>query len=192
MFRITTKFHYSRRGVSLVEAVVAVLILAIGTGAIVSGAYSAQRQQRLFNETVASKAAAIELTEVFRSFQRKDRLVAYLTTLPGPYRFCTQANDYDWATRTRSQATPIADLPHQTLHNGTPANRDFRVEVLNIETMEVDSTRCGQPMAGLSPPLGNNDRLLVTVGVSWAPPAGDGTFRTDSVRRVTLSTLLPE
>lgn len=180
--------HTCHSGFAMLEIAVALSLLGLGLGFFIYSQSASQAQQRKLLETVAAKSSALELIELFRSFHRRDVLIGYMT--PRGFKFCETINELNRSTSSVQKADPTAVLSESVFPGSAAlkANRDYRVDVIDISTMDVISSRCGQTASAPTPALGANERLLVTVGVSWVPLDN----KVSEARRVTLSTLLPE
>jgi hypothetical protein len=64
------------------------------------------------------------------------------------------------------------------------ANRFYQIFVVNVDTMDIQTTYCNNNAITM-PPLSPNERFLITVGVSWVP---HGRIE---VKRMVLTTLIP-
>lgn len=179
----------NRRGVTLISAVVAAVIVA-GSAFIAFSALNQSRGVSLGNsEQLVAQLWASELAEFFRGHHSSALLKTYLQTNPvggaNPYPLCSHINILDRVSKKIANPDPLAELPPQSGLN--EANRFYQVHVVNLDTLQiVKSPYCSQTATAAV--LGANERFLVTVGVSWLPRSG-GT--TTEVRRVVQSTIVP-
>jgi len=189
------------RGTTLLSFAMATLIAASGFVHLGRTSVDARRQASLLHETVIAEAHATELVEFFRSFTTKE-LMSYLSRNPfsghAPYTLCAHINILDRQTGQIFNEDPLAELPLNgplsQLDKRYSANRNYRIQVVNLKTMKIRKEVCGEAASNLSyslPAPGKlallpEEKFLVTVGVSWIPSG-----RTVSnVKRVALSAVL--
>ncbi len=67
------------------------------------------------------------------------------------------------------------------------ANRYYQVDVINMNTMELNKRWCNLPVASSSE-LAIDERYLVTVGVTWRP----GAELRNETMHVATTTIIPK
>lgn len=157
------------------------------------------------NRTTAETYAS-ELLEFFVS-HTSDQLKRYLEINPvdglstgglGAYPLCSHVNILDRVRGAVLNSDPIAELPvfnDAGAPIGLKANRFFQVQIVDMTTMNVRRDICDKtarqiflfgraPAAGETTGLAENERFLITVGMTW--PGGR-----NNIERVVLSTVIP-
>ncbi len=183
-----------QRGITLVGALVAGTLVAVGAVWCARELASQRRNQMDLRRSVRAGEYAIELVEMFRSWNTGTRMLAYLNApaAPGaPAPLCSHVNLLDRVNGRILNEDPAAALPTEALGTTegamSSANRSYRVHVVDALTMTPDMNFCTRLPSAL-PPLGPNHRFLVTVTVSWVPPGMD----LGSLKHVAVSALLPK
>ncbi len=185
------KTFVSARGVSIISVVISSAIVVTAIVLAQTGNRGIHQVQQHSQERLMANGYATELLELLSSYSTND-LVDYLKTNPAggasPYPFCAHINILNRATNKIYNRNPIAELPANPLDGPKgKANRFFQVRVVDIKTLAVkNNPYCAQNATTMTP-LTSDDRLLVTVGVSWLPKTGK-----TGVQRVALSTVLPK
>lgn len=191
-------------GFTLLELLLAISILGVAVyGFVVLRSPGAAAIKRAALNTTAS-GYATELVELFRSMTSA-QLIAYLSTNPvivgnPPYPLCAHIGIMDRNTGNIINGDPITNLPDQTTglpnifrgFEGTRApNRWYLVEVVNSTTLTQvtapSANICGRSPIGMA--LGADERLYVTVGMTWFPTA-EATI--NDVQRLTVGTVNPD
>lgn len=174
--------------------------LIAGTLVAVAALWSAQelasqkRNHADLRRSVRAGNYATELAEMFRSWDSSARLLAYLKTPVAPAKpaeLCAHVNLLDRVNGKVLNEDPMARLPDAAL-GATEASfaapsRSYRVHVVDALTLQPDMSFCGA-LPAAAPPLGPNQRFLVTVTVSWVPPGSD----LGNMKHVAVSTMLPK
>ncbi|MBI4403289.1 MAG: hypothetical protein HY537_03970 [Deltaproteobacteria bacterium] len=186
-----------------------IIVLTLLIGASVSSSVRAMAM-RVRNRQVA-EAYAAELLEAFRSktgttisdYLKKNPATGSTTAL---YKLCAHINILDrnassGTNRVLLNSDPNADLGTSPLDGPTAdlaANRFYSIQVINIlnNPPTFESQHCnkvfGTPDDGTHYDIADdsriNERLFITVGVSWVPKGGDKM----NPERLTLSTVIPE
>lgn len=182
---------FSKRGVSIISVVISSAIVVSAIVFAQSGNRGLLQVQQHSQERLIADGYATELLELLRSYSTAD-LVNYLKTNPAggasPYPFCAHVNILNRATNKIYNRNPIAELPENPLDGPKgKANRFFQVRVVDMKTLAVKNNPYCAQNAQTMTALAADDRLLVTVGVSWIPKTGKA-----GVQRVALSTVLPK
>lgn len=180
----------------MLETTVALIIVAIGFGIFIAGFTAVTRDQRRSTEEAAAKASIVELLEFFRAFGTGPQLLDYLDTNPADatlqaYTICSQVNKMDRTTQLIPKPDPGALLPASEwdgLAGASNANRFYQVHIVNIETLDMEDSRCGQRPGALTPAtLSPTERMMITVGVEWY---GGGRIE-NGLKQVAQSIILP-
>ncbi len=206
-------------GMAYIVGLIGLLLSLVG-GVYFNQTLTANRNLALdVREEAVAVAYATELLEFLRSFT-PTRMKEFLaqnpfdtdsnpSTPPLPYYFCSHNNLLDRVNSTTTtsvmlNADPMADLPVSTFNPGPgklSANRYFQVQVVDLSqpTLNPRTDICDKsanqiylygvaPSAGETIGLGQYERFLITVGVTWTSQSK----KTETVRRVAISSLLPE
>lgn len=184
----------SSRGIGLVEVVVVSALIAVATTLYVGSLLRQTRQAKAHSEKVLAELYASELLEAFASLQTGAKLKTFLGVNPvssslSPYFLCSHINVLDRASNRILNSHPVAEgelrLGNFDVSSKTRANRFFSVQVINIQTLQVEPSFCSYHINS-APALATNQRYLLTVGVSWVPEGE----RVEQVREVALSHVL--
>lgn len=181
-------------GFSLIGTVLATVLVTVSILYWIKSSVDSRNQQVVQKHSLVASLYASELLELFRS-HKSDRLKTILSkhpthSLAAPYPLCAHINLLDRKSGKILNADPIAELPEGNLLDGatlqTRANRYYQVQVVNIkgdasnDAITVNPGACVKtakditlsgrtPAAGESFTLTSDERLMVTVGVSWFP-----------------------
>lgn len=173
-----------KRGNLIMGSVFAVAILGATLVYFAQSVFSSRRTAVGLIKAAVAESLASELTEFFRSLKSSE-LNAHMA---GRFRLC---ENIDKINRTGSSPgtvvsspDPLAQLVASTLEGVQPADRYYRVEVIDISTAQPNSVVCGR----LAPyALAANERFLVSTIVDWPEGTTNPVFR-----EVRLATLLVE
>lgn len=185
-----------------------VMIAASGVIIILASLYfnassvSLRKQSQALSQSVYAEAQASELLEFFAAMSSNEALT-FLRKNPlnrdfpapspaspfTPYKMCSHINIVDRESGKIINADPLADLPEDSplvveKTKGKP-NRFYQVQVVDAETLSLKPNYCKQEPGTFT--LASNERLLVTVGMTWVPL---NTRPDELPRRVVLTTLL--
>ncbi len=185
------KFIKSRKGTVMIT-VGSLLVITAFLGSIVGALSSRNQSVRLYKRNLA-QIYATELIELFRS-KNTSELASYLLNLGHP--LCAHINIIDRDNNnTIINADPNVDLGPTQLdlvideNTVKPANRFFLVQVMDMNTMLPDNSKCNRTdYDALLTELEaeTTKKFFVTVGLSYFPMR-------ESVdpERVVLSTIIP-
>ncbi len=204
----------SKRGIGIIHLILASVIF-LGVFLSVIGALARQRREmERFEELFIAELYVAELLELFRAHSSAEFL-NYLSSNPiqpvgntcilppcdvcgvncavpqcascKPYPLCSHINILDRQNGRLLNPDPIAELPDPVQKILLRPNRFFQVQVINLDTLEIDSDTFCRWDAASMPPLASNERLLVTVGLTWESRVAPG-----EPKRVVLSSVLPD
>lgn len=187
---------HRRTGISLIGTLISLSILSSGFLLFSRSMSVIQKQRRNQADKVMAGMYASELLEFFQSFQTAAELEKYLKRNPingrtrsvDLYSFCSEINILNRQTGRKVNADPIADLPATRLDGANAkivANRFYRIDIVNLSTLQIDSSACSKNPATAGA-RGANETYLITVGVSWVPPGRPVSEATE----VTLASVL--
>ena len=182
----------TEKGVSLISVVFSLAILLIGLYGYLESARSLHAHSMVLQEKLVAESLVVELLELHRAHSSQD-FITYLKKEPvpgtAPYKLCEKINLLDRQSGLIINPDPLADILmpiSDRWANSKLTNRTYQVHVMNMDTLQlVTAPYCG--VSALSIPLlAENERLLLTVGVTWVP---HGKLK---LERVVMSTVLPE
>jgi len=188
------------KGFGILEVLIAVTLFSLIAYATSGGLASTQAKTATLRREAIALSLATELLEFFRSLSGAE-LNLYLSKNPITglntklYPLCSHINLLDRKHSTPGHAIllnadPLAELPLSPLSRGDKnkdVNRFYQVQVVNIKTQDVVTTKCGSlPPYDFDRLNFPDERFQVTVGVTWFNPNGD------TPQRIVMTAILPD
>ena len=165
-----------RRGATLVGTLIGAVVVLLSAKAFASVLSSAKHLEKSNRDRAYVQMHLAELIETFRSLGSGTFYNQYYRRLPQAYPLCSHINLID---RTNIPGNiinpdPNVELAPNFLLQGTSAgrrpNRFYQVQIINIQTLAINTAPC---MTGAPPYVydpGGNERFTITVGISWTDP----------------------
>lgn len=202
--------HFRRRdGFSVISSLISMVILLVVALQFSRSVASVRKLNSQIQQNLQFGMYASELVEYFRSM-RPNQVFAHLgvnpvtgaTDVHSLYKLCAHINVLDRESGILANSDSIAALPEGLTRQKSKTNFDTRpnrfyiVQIVNLKTLQVNKTFCDRttrkPGGSLmtTGDLGPDERIQVTVGVSWVTPSGPESSQ-GAVERVVLTTVIP-
>jgi len=162
-------FMLTKKGNFIFPLILGTSVLAMGLLGFGKSFSRSIHLSKVHLQSSIARAYMTELLELFYSFQPTqfqdflslNRADAELAGYP----LCAHINLMTPNSETILNRDPVSKLPTSAL--GEYANRFYQIQVINIETLELQSAYCDQIADTVT--LAANERFYASVGVTWYP-----------------------